>query len=464
LLGGARWSWPSGVLLIALLAVALRLLAHAATAPVGVTGDESYYFQTATSIASGQGHRSPVDGSLASWPPGYPAFLSLFMNLDRPGLEAGTLLSELLVVQCLLGGLLVLLTAFLGRALFGPRTGWIAALLCALYPTLIAFSHYLFSETLFAVLLVASLWGVVAWPRRPSVGLAAAVGGLFGIAALTREIALPVSGACALWWVLIAAPPVRRRAVAQAAVMLACAALVIAPWLVRNYAIFGRVVAVSSAGWLNVRSGNTLAGDSWLTPDGNALEGFRNTYFAIEDEMERADYARSQALALIAQEQPTWIFKKLARTIAGFFTPDSYLLKKISRGAYGPPDLAWVRAAVLSSSLAFMLIFVCALPGVLSGAAGRHRLLVGLLLAAVLGVHLLANVSPRYRLPFMPLMMVFAAFTLSQGRASWRALGNPARVAAGAIALVFFGFCLPYFYPDAASLWRAGTYVQAFRP
>jgi hypothetical protein len=337
-------------------------------------------------------------------------------------------------------------------------------LLCALYPTLIAFSHYLFSETLFAVLLTAALWGVVVWPARRSAGLAAGVGALFGIAALTREIALPVAGASGLWWVLTATPPLRRRAVAQAAVMLACTALVVAPWVARNHAIFGRVVGVSSAGWLNVRSGNTLAGDSWLTPDGKALEGFRNTYFAIEDEMERADYARTQALALIAQEQPAWIFKKVARTVAGFFTPDSYLLKKISRGAYGPPDLAWVRSVLLVSALAFSLIFLCAVPAVLSARAGRQRLLVGLLLAAVLGVHLLANISPRYRLPFMPLMIVFAAATLSRGSAPWRELASPARLAAGCILLVFAGFCLPYFYPDAASLWRVGTYVQPFRP
>ena len=464
MLGGSRGTWPGGVIAIALLGVAVRLIAHSATAPVAFTGDESYYFQTATSIAAGQGHRSPHDGARAAWPPGYPAFLSLFIDMDRPDLEAESLLFELLVVQALLGGVLVALTAFLGRALFDARTGLLAALLCALYPTLVAFSHYMFSETLFAVLLAAALWGVVEWPSRRSASLAACVGALFGIAALTREIALPVALACALWWLRTSAPSLRRSAVAQAAWMLACALLVIAPWALRNYAIFGRVVAVSSASWLNVRSGNTLAGESWLHPDGLALEGFRNTYFAIEDEMERADYARSQAVALILDEQPVWVFKKAARTIAGFFTPDSYLLKKISRGAYGPPELAWVRGVLLLSAFAFSAIFLCAVPGVFSATAGGRRSLVGFILAAVLGVHLLANISPRYRVPFMPLMIIFAASALARGPALWGDLDRPARIAVGGVVLVFVGFCIPYFYADAASLWRVGSYVEPFRP
>ena len=449
---------------IALFGVALRLIVHGATSPVGVTGDESYYFQTATSIAAGQGHRSPEDGSRASWPPGYPAFLSVFIDMDEPGLEAGSLLFRLLAIQCLVGGVLVALTAYLGRALFDARTGFLAACLCAAYPTLVAFSHYVFSETLFAVLLTAALWGVVAWPTRRSALFAAGVGVLFGIAALTREIALPVAAACGLWWIRVSAPPLRRKASVQAAVMLACALLLIAPWSARNYAIFGRVVLVSSAGWLNVRSGNTLAGESWLHPDGPALEGFRTSYFAIEDEIERADYARSQALALIVAEQPSWIFKKAVRTIAGFFTPDSYLLKKISRGAYGPADLVWVRSVLVLSALAFSLIFLCAVPGVFAATAGGRRLLVGLLLSAVLGVHLLANVAPRYRLPFMPLMIIFAASAIVRGPALWNDLEKPARAGALGILLIFGALCVPYFHPDAASLWRVGTYVDPFRP
>ncbi len=464
MLGGSRWTWPSGVIAIALVGVAVRLVAHAFTAPVGVTGDEPYYFQVATSIASGEGHRSPLDGTRASWPPGYPAFLSLFIDMERPGLEAEGLLFELLQVQCLLGGVLVALTAYLGRALFDARVGLLAAIVCALYPSLIAFSHYLFSETLFTVLLVAALWGVVAWPSRRGWFHAAGIGALFGLATLTREIALPVAVACALWWIGTSARPIRRLAALQAALMLGCAMLVVAPWVVRNYASLGRVVGVSSAAWLNVRSGNTFAGESWLHPDGRALEGFRNTYFSIEDEMERSDYARSQALALIWEEQPGWIFKKAVRTIGGFFTPDSYLLKKISRGAYGPPHKVWVRTVLLSSTLAFSAIFLWAVLGVFSATAGGRRLLVGLILVAVLSLHLVANVSPRYRLPFMPLMIIFAAAALVRGRGAWDSLDRSSRIAVVSVSVVFVGFCLPYFYADAASLWQVGSYVRPFRP
>ena len=52
------------------------------------------------------------------------------------------------------GSLAVLLVYLLGRAWFGHREGLLAAWLCALYPNLIAYSHYLWSEPLFIVLVL----------------------------------------------------------------------------------------------------------------------------------------------------------------------------------------------------------------------------------------------------------------------------------------------------------------------
>ena len=44
------------------------------------------------------------------------------------------------------------------RRWFDHRRGLLAAWICASYPTLIAFTHYLWSETLFILLLLLAIW------------------------------------------------------------------------------------------------------------------------------------------------------------------------------------------------------------------------------------------------------------------------------------------------------------------
>ena len=55
-----------------------------------------------------------------------------------------------------LGSLAGLLVYLLGRAWFSHREGLVAAWLCALYPNLVAYSHYLWPEPLFIALLLSN--------------------------------------------------------------------------------------------------------------------------------------------------------------------------------------------------------------------------------------------------------------------------------------------------------------------
>ena len=85
-----------------------------------------------------------------------------------------------------------------------------AAALAAVYPTFVAFSHYLWAETLFSLLLTTALALVVVSASRSSAALAAGAGLCFGLAALTRELAFPVAAAAAVWLVAMAPRSARR--------------------------------------------------------------------------------------------------------------------------------------------------------------------------------------------------------------------------------------------------------------
>jgi 4-amino-4-deoxy-L-arabinose transferase-like glycosyltransferase len=156
--------------------------------------------------------------------------------------------------QLALGTVLVALVFLLGQALFDARTGLLAALIAAIYPELVAYSHFLWSETLFAVLLVAGLVAVWYAEARGSRPLALLGGAAFGLAALTREIAIPVAGVCAAWGVATARCGDRRAALLRAALLMAAMAVTILPWTIATIA--SSTASSPCPPWAGTRSRN----------------------------------------------------------------------------------------------------------------------------------------------------------------------------------------------------------------
>jgi 4-amino-4-deoxy-L-arabinose transferase-like glycosyltransferase len=434
-------------------AFAVRYAALEQVFPVKPLGDEVYYAVVASNIANGRGHVY-TENARALRPPAQAYLLSWVVQPDRPvrwpegpgrpllDVEA---LRPILNLQVAVGTLLVLATALLGRALFDPRTGFVAGLLAALYPTFIAYSHYLYSETLFAALVTTGLAGVALGARRGGLGLAAVTGLVFGVATLTREVALPVAGVGVLWWVLEAGPGGRRAAAARGAVLLACAVLVVLPWTLRNHALLGRVIPVSTIGWMAAAEGNSLVGARWLQPSPPGRGEFRRAYLEVEGEVERADFAREATFERIRALGPLWPAVKLVRNVPLMLSPDAFSFYKIRRGSYGdvaPSTRAWLHIATTGS---YALVFLAGVVGLAGAAAGGRRSLGLLVLAVVLSVHVFANANSRFRMPWMPLFAVFASYALLGGRAAWQRLSPWARVASAGIGLVFLGICASYY-------------------
>ncbi len=465
-------------LLVAVLAGgAVRAGVTAAVYPTKLTGDEYYYLETAANLATGRGHYSASRNAWAGWPPAYPFLLS-----QVPGAERS--LAPVMVFQGLLSTLLVACVGLLGWSLFGPAAGAVAAWIAALYPTFIAYGHYLWSETLFLLLASGGMACAVRTAHAARLARwvwAAGAGLLFGLAGLTRELGLVFAGCAALAWLWTGLPVAhderradderrlaRRTAAGPALLVLVLALAVVAPWTARNHARFGRLVPVSTVGWMGVREGNTFAAHDWLRPHLPTLSAFRSRYFAERDEMARMDLARREALERIAAEQPSWLWKKAVRTSALLFGPDSFLFKKLSRGAYGALEPGIVRPVVAATVGSYLGVMALGLLGALLARAPGQRLPLGLAGAAVVGLHLVAHASSRYRLPLMPLLMVYAGFATTRLAAEGPgALGRIPRrqlAVAGAAAVVVLGWGLVYFAPDAVALWQRGTYVEPFRP
>lgn len=212
--------------------------------PVG--GDGLEFHLLANQLTHGDGYVQPLFISpghvpTADKPPLYPLVLAL------PSLLGWTSLVAHRVVSCLLGAALVAGVGLLGRRVGGERTGLVAALLAALYPLLVVLDGAVRSESLYAPLVAFSLLAAYRLVDRPTPRSALAFGVLIGAAALTRSEAV-LLGALLLAALLRRLPHGRRVRLAGVAVL--AAALVLAPWVIRNWAQFGEPLLSTNSGSL----------------------------------------------------------------------------------------------------------------------------------------------------------------------------------------------------------------------
>lgn len=182
-------------------------------------------------------------------PPGYPYFLA--------GIYAVFGLDPLIprLVQMGLGLLNVLLMFFLGRRLLGAAAGLLSAALLAFYWAFPYFEAQLTYPALAITLLLLAMLALSAWFNRPRFWAAVAAGLLLGLFALLRPNGLLYVPVLACW--MIWQSRERGRALLRGAIpLLLSVAAVLAPPLVRNYAVSGEFVFVSSYGGLNLYVGN----------------------------------------------------------------------------------------------------------------------------------------------------------------------------------------------------------------
>ena len=238
---------------------------------------------------------------------------------------------------------------------------------------------------------------VLAADARASYGSAAAGGLLFALAILTRETALFALPLAALF---LASRRPRPAAAARAAILLAMALLVVAPWTYRNWIVFHAFVPVSTAGALALYQGNS----------GLSREEVYEVYYGIEDEIERYDEARRLGLQAIRDRQPWWLLQKLVQETPKFWETDSLVLIHITRGAYGRVSTWVARVTAAVVVVPYLGVLALCIAGVSAAPIDRTR---GFLLATA-ALHFLLHVSThgfaRYRLPVMPVLFLVAAW------------------------------------------------------
>jgi 4-amino-4-deoxy-L-arabinose transferase-like glycosyltransferase len=352
--------------------------------PGGLIVDEQYYHRVANFVAHGLGYISPDAFDAGSHqpsaekPPLYPLVLALESKLGFSSFHSHRLLGALL------GMATIVLLALLARRLGGDRLALITAVLVALDPVLWKWDSQVLSEPLYAPLVALILLAAYRLRDEPSTRNGALLGLATGAAALARPEALFFVPLLLLLFV--------RRQPRAVLAMCVVAALVVAPWVIRNWSAFDRPL-------MSNQSAETIAGANCPTTyygvgigfwDVRCLKPFGSI---TDDEAERAagwkstglDYARDHAGRL-----PVVVAARIGRTW-GFFRPLGTKLEEV---------VAWILLAL-------------ALPGIVI--LRRRRVPVAILLLPAAVVTIASTLSfgwLRYRFGADLAFLVLAAVTL----------------------------------------------------
>ncbi|HSS03637.1 MAG TPA: glycosyltransferase family 39 protein [Solirubrobacterales bacterium] len=245
--------------LVAILLLGLGLRVDDAWEGRAPVYDAAAYATIAANLERGEGFTlgDAATQPASNYSPGLPLFVA-----GLYALSGGVHERLARVVLALVGSLSVLFAYLIGRRLSGPGAGLIGAGAVAIYPALLEYQGMLMSEPLAATLLsgavLAMLWAAATDPADSSYARWLVPGVLLGALALTRPeylaISLPIAvvvfarGGRAGW----------RPCLAQAAIMVAGLAIILAPWTIRNAVALDRFVPVSTGGGQVLFSGAYL--------------------------------------------------------------------------------------------------------------------------------------------------------------------------------------------------------------
>ena len=395
--------WLAGIFVAGL---AIRLAALFVTQPTQPAGDELELFVRAARLVVGP----PLeDEGLRA-----PGILFFYAGVFRL-FEAWALLAK--AANVVVSSLTVLPIFFIGRAYGGVRVGLLAAVLAALYPTFIAFSHYLWSEPLYIFVMSCGVATAVWAIERPVWWRFAAAGALLGASALCKESGLVFPPLAALFLLCSGRS---RVAAARAGALAAGAALVILPWTVHINEPDLPFAVITRTTYMNLYVGNHPRSP------GHGMQEF-GQLAPTHLEAERA--AREIALAQISARLPWWPLEKIASELPRFFTPTSFAVRRLLMPAGDPGNwgyrfrwpaadrMALRRAAVAIVVASYLVIVTAGMAGLL---LARRRDLSGFFLLFVASQILPSIITfsmSRFRLPSMVFFILGAASLTVYGRA-----------------------------------------------
>jgi 4-amino-4-deoxy-L-arabinose transferase-like glycosyltransferase len=316
--------------------------------------------------------------------------------------------------QTVVSALSCVVLYLIGKRLYSPQTGLLAALMLAVYPSSIHFAvQKIWSTTFFAACALLLFLILERASQRPGLRVGIGLGVCFGLVALLDPVILAVVPFALGWLMWQSEDPRARSRVLIAA--LAGLVLALSPWLIRNYAVFDRLVPVKS------NFGNELFVGNNPISVGNHRD-VRQTRKHLDELLTPAEWARYtrshevERNALLGRKALQYIVEDPSRFL-GLST--SRFLHYWTRPTPLHGWILWV------AELCWFALLGLGILGIATCNLGQSRvqLVILFLIALPLPFYITLVSHFRYRYPIEPLLMLPAAHSLLLLCRAWRGRG-----------------------------------------
>ena len=370
------------------------------------------YDEVGTNIAAGRGFTGGFAAETFERPltrtpdapeigigPVYPLFLGVIYR------TVGHHFTAVRVIQAAISTLMLFPLYALTRWALGASAATAAVALSAVYPAFIVYNGFILTEALATALLVAAVWAVAyAW-RATTATTWLVAGVLMGITILLRAELLVI---CVPVVVLTLWRDRSRRAVGLLLLYLAAVSATMAPWTIRNYRTFHRLVPVSAHDgdtlWISVKGWR-----EWHVEDPELQTLVRGTSYVEQSEILRAAAIRAirahpiQFLQTRLERFPDFFLSGHTGNVVGVTESiGTYLARRAIVPLSIKLGLLALNTALIGAgcfAIAQMLIHRAAGPG------------AWLMLAPVVCisvVHFFLYATARYQIPMLPFVFAFA--------------------------------------------------------
>jgi 4-amino-4-deoxy-L-arabinose transferase-like glycosyltransferase len=372
----------------------------------------------AASLASGHGFSSPFrieTGPTAWMPPAYPWLLAGIFRVFGVRTYGSFLAAVALNILC--SAFTCVPIFFAGKRIGGLTVAALAAWLWAFFPNTILNTFESMWEASVAALLAAIiLWATLAIEKSERWRDWLGYGLLWGVALLTNVTLISLLPLLLGWLAY------RRResllsshdsgglinaALAKPALALGVALLCCAPWTIRNYRVFHRIVPLRS----------TLGLQLWIGNNENPQEAWKEELHPIFNSAERARYVRMGEIEYMREKQREAIEFILAHPGRDIRQFASRFIATWSGGTPTPlqdfvrtPGL-WFRGVLLFNF--FVAIGTAAGIVILWKQQSAYLFPIAAFPVVFPWAYYLTLVVPRYRLPIDPAVMLLAAVALT---------------------------------------------------
>jgi len=361
----------------------------------------------ARSIATGQGFSSPTDlptGPSAWAPPLYPYILAGVFKLC--GVYSAFSAWVILAFNSAFAALTCFTLYRIAERIYGQSVARATAWTWAVFPYAIYWPVRVVWETSFTTFLLSLALlltlGMADEPPRRRVWMSFGV--LWGLIALTNTAVLSMLPICLLW--LLYRRPRSPRQFVGATLCVLTAALMVSPWLVRNYQVFGKFIFVRDNLPLEMyEANNDQSAGLWTRNEhpGNNPEAMRR--FQELGELGFMAEKREEVRQFIRDHPGRFLWFTAERAVYFWIAPPQATIL----AGY---DL------MISRHTNFLLGAVFAFAGLWLTIHNRRR--GGFLLACFLLVYplpyYLVNPFPRYKHPIEPEMILLIVYLLWEAR------------------------------------------------